>query len=1178
MSKINRYILLLVITLHFGCNKNEVVKTANDEIIKVTGTINKDSSSAPIYSKITPLNAPKKTKAGIPAIIQNPISTGIGKPNFTNYNTEQGLALSGIGCAMKDSKGNLWFGTSGGGVSRYDGKSFCNYTTVHGLANNTIFSLYEDKNRNIWIGTNGGGVSKFNGTSFYTYSTKNGLPNNSVWGIVEDKMHNIWFATDGGGVSCFNGTTFKNYTTEQGLAKNNVWCVTKDKQDNLWFGTNGGGVSKFDGTKFTNYTTEHGLASNTVFSIAIDDNENVWIGTTSQDISCFNGKTFSKYTIPNSLANFGIVNISKDSKGNLWFGTYGNGVTKYDGKSFFTINTNIGLSNNNIFGTTEDNSGNLWFSTYGSGIVKYDGESFTNFNTDIGLANNSVRSVLEDSKGNIWFGTYGSGVSKFDGKTFTNYSDKQGLAKTGVWCIKEDKKGNIWIGTYGGGITSFDGTSFTQYTSKQGLANDNVRYIEQDKKGNLWIATNGGGVSYFDGISFKNYTTAQGLANNNIRSILEDRKGNIWFATYENGLSCFDGKVFSNFTTTQGLPSNSIYCMKEDSTGNIWIGTDGGGLSRYDGKSFTNFSTQDGMPDNSVTQILLYGSNEFIIGTNNGISNLHFESLKNNSSKNKNNSSINISNTELKKNHFPVFKNYNNKTGYFIKDINSGQNSLFFDSKGILWASTGDQKLVRVDLNAINYNKKPLELAIQNIKINNENICWHDINLSKYQNKLNQKADSNYVAPNITEEVTKFGSKLTENMKDTMLAKFGDIEFESISQYYPFPQHLILPYQHNSITFEFAAIEPAMPKQVLYQYILEGYDDHWSPLNNNTTANFGNIYEGNYTFKLKCLSPTGVSSEVSYSFKVLPPYYRTWWAYLCYGCFLFTCIYLLIRQRTAALKIRQKQLEQTVEQRTCELKEEKHLVEEKQKEIIESITYAKRLQDAILPPTDFINKHLLHNFILYKPKDIVAGDFYWAEAIGDLFFIAAADSTGHGVPGAMVSVVCSNALNRTVKEFHLTETGEILDKTRELVLETFEKSTSEVKDGMDISLLCIDYKNKKIFWSGANNPLWYIVNDEMKDIKADKQPIGKTDYPKPFTTHHINFTEDSIFYLFTDGYADQFGGDKGKKFKYQQFSEVLLQNHKLSLQKQSELLNMAFDNWKGDLEQVDDVCVIGIKI
>ena len=281
------------------------------------------------------------------------------------------------------------------------------------------------------------------------------------------------------------------------------------------------------------------------------------------------------------------------------------------------------------------------------------------------------------------------------------------------------------------------------------------------------------------------------------------------------------------------------------------------------------------------------------------------------------------------------------------------------------------------------------------------------------------------------------------------------------------------------------------------------------------------------------------------------------------------------------------------------IEEQKQLVEEHQKDIIDSITYAKRLQEAILPPLDFVKKHLPDSFILYKPKDIVAGDFYWmhltpnpspagegnAVSGGEVIFIAACDCTGHGVPGAMVSVVCSNALNRTVKEFGLRDTGKILDKVTELVVETFEKSDKDVKDGMDISLLAIQFPSPserdgrvRLQWSGANNPLLYIQNNELIDITADKQPIGKHDNRKPFSSHAITLQTNATFYLFTDGFADQFGGPKGKKFKYKQFEEKLLVISAQPMEEQKKSLEQAFDNWKGSVEQVDDVLVIGIKI
>lgn len=257
---------------------------------------------------------------------------------------------------------------------------------------------------------------------------------------------------------------------------------------------------------------------------------------------------------------------------------------------------------------------------------------------------------------------------------------------------------------------------------------------------------------------------------------------------------------------------------------------------------------------------------------------------------------------------------------------------------------------------------------------------------------------------------------------------------------------------------------------------------------------------------------------------------------------------------------------------------QKNLVEGKQKEILASITYAKRLQEAILPPDQYVKSHLPESFIFYKPKDIVAGDFYWMERKEEILFVAAADCTGHGVPGAMVSVVCSNALNRAVLEFGIIEPGKILDKTRELVLETFSRSDKDVKDGMDISLVSINTNTKEIKWSGANNPLWYVSDGKLLEIKANKQSIGKTDNPLPFTTHSVQLNTGDYFYLFTDGYADQFGGANGKKLKYRALKETILENSLLSYTDQKEKLASSFQNWMGELEQIDDVTIIGIRI
>ncbi len=252
-------------------------------------------------------------------------------------------------------------------------------------------------------------------------------------------------------------------------------------------------------------------------------------------------------------------------------------------------------------------------------------------------------------------------------------------------------------------------------------------------------------------------------------------------------------------------------------------------------------------------------------------------------------------------------------------------------------------------------------------------------------------------------------------------------------------------------------------------------------------------------------------------------------------------------------------------------------LEEKNKEVMDSITYAKRIQSAILPPSKVVKEYLNNSFVFYRPKDIVAGDFYWMERSGDTILFAACDCTGHGVPGAMVSVVCNNGLNRAVREYGLNEPGKILDKTREIVAREFAQSEEDVNDGMDIALCAMEGNVLK--YAGANNPLWLIRagTNEVTEFKATKQPIGKLDNPVAYETHAVLLNPGDTIYIFSDGLADQFGGEKGKKFKSSNFKRLLLTMQDEDLGRQQELIHDAFENWKGDLEQIDDVCIIGVR-
>jgi serine phosphatase RsbU (regulator of sigma subunit) len=286
-------------------------------------------------------------------------------------------------------------------------------------------------------------------------------------------------------------------------------------------------------------------------------------------------------------------------------------------------------------------------------------------------------------------------------------------------------------------------------------------------------------------------------------------------------------------------------------------------------------------------------------------------------------------------------------------------------------------------------------------------------------------------------------------------------------------------------------------------------------------------------------------------------------------CFVFFLIYTVIKRKKANQIIAH----------------QKELVEEKNREITDSITYAKRIQKAILPTKKEVKEWLPDSFIFYKPKDIVAGDFYWMDQQDEYLLFAAADCTGHGVPGAMVSVVCHTAMNRVIREHKLLVPGEILDKTSEIVVEQLNESNrsnilDNIRDGMDIALCTLNTKTNELQYAGANNPLWVIRNntDEVEEIIATKQAIGIVDNPQPYKTHNIKLAKGDAIYVFSDGFPDQFGGPKGKKFMYKSFKKLLVSISKENMDKQHDLINNTYKEWVGNLDQVDDICIIGIRI
>ncbi|MFT7611934.1 MAG: serine phosphatase RsbU (regulator of sigma subunit) [Parvicellaceae bacterium] len=668
----------------------------------------------------------------------------------------------------------------------------------------------------------------------------------------------------------------------------------------------------------------------------------------------------------------------------------------------------------------------------------------------------------------------------------------------------------------------------------QGMASSYVSSILEDKSGNLWFGTNGGGVSMYNGESFTHFTEKEGLSNNIVFSILEDKSGNLWFGTYDGGVSMYNGE-----TTNP--------CREGTCDHDMGVREDLKKHKKATSQSFTHFTQKGGLSNNTVWSILEDKSGNLWLSTENGL-----------------NKVVVVDGVGLQPENLPVRQAGVEKTKKVTYDIarfekNDGlkgmdfySNSVCLDSKNRMWWGSG-KSLTMLDMNKYTSTENPPTIYLRQLDVNEAFIDYRNI------------TDSLGI----------------------------EIEFNGVQQFENYPLNLELPYNKNHLTFHFSAIDWSALHKIQYSYIMEGLNSNWSQPSHDAKADYRNIPYGTYTFKVGAIGGSGEWSEpFDYEFTIHPPWWHTWWARTGYGISALLLIFGFVRWRTAKLKQRQKELEMEVEEATREIKKEKEevekqkeQVEEAHKEITDSIQYAKRIQSAILPPLKIVKEYLPESFILYKPKDVVAGDFYWMESVVStplnqqsetMVLFAAADCTGHGVPGAMVSVVCNNGLNRSVREHGLTDPGQILDKTREIVISEFEKSEEDVKDGMDIALCSLEGNTLK--YAGAHNPLWIIRNGEVLETKANKQPIGQFDKPQPYITHTFELQKGDRIYIFSDGYVDQFGGEKGKKFKTKAFRELLLSIQEKPMEEQSLIIDKAFENWKGNLEQIDDVCIIGVSV
>lgn len=976
--------------------------------------------------------------------------------------------------------------------------------------------------------------------------------------------------TNQGGINCFNGSTFSYITTENGLSDNVVYSI-KEVDGKVLIGTNNG-LTIIDGLDTLVRNVEDGLPHKGVVSIHVTESREVWLGTGAGTAKLVDNRIIP-IIIDSTLSKSTILNIREGADGSIWFCTVQNGVFRFSGKDVLNITTNDGLGRNYVFdvmpigkyeawvfgysgfyhwksnnlepmkqlpsqlhshtifyGYSRDKASNVWIGT-SSGVLKYHDDQFSLLTTDNGLVHNNIWKILSDREGNIWFGSKSRGISKLTSERFKLYEADNILRNKNVTAVFRSKDNNLWVGTNAGiSIWSDHDTVFYDHTS--GLSSIGVSDLDQAADGTVYIALDYGFASFNDGEL--EYFEMPESDINECHDVFAD--GNtVWFGTKVGVAKFQDNKLIQPFNAADFSDYVFDAVRKDDE---IWFAYNDGVLV-FDGESFSNLKGKDGFFDGRTRSIALGPDGNLWFGTNSGVYVYDGNSCR----------------------------NYNIEDGL----ISDAVYSLHFDGKNNLWV--GQSKgLVRIILDGsevqdvIQYQRPQGFLGVEC----HTNSIWADPDGKVWVGSGNglveydpAKDKGLFYKPKTRITAVKLFSQQTDWSEYTDSITGTGIPMS--------PQ---IPYGKNNITFEFSGVSLTAPISMNYSWFLEGFDSDWSKVNHDNKAQYTNLPPGNYTFSVRA----GFGDElwknrpVSVSFTILAPFYRTNWFYALCLTIILTIAYSYYTIKKANVKI-------TAQKEQIE--KQKEVIERKNRDMVDSINYASTIQSATLPSDEEWFENLPNSFVLFRPKDIVSGDFYWMTRVNDDVFFAAVDCTGHGVPGALMSIIGYHGLNRAVNELGYTKPSDILKELSESVNDSLRKSEYDnyVKDGMDISLCKLNLNTNKLEFAGSVNPCLIVRNREEILLKGDRISIGSLESSnKRFANHEIQLQKDDSVFIYSDGYADQFGGADGKKMKTPVMRRKLVSVSQLSPKQQKIELEYFLADWKGEHRQVDDICVLGVKI
>ena len=1023
---------------------------------------------------------------------------------------------------------------------------------------------------------------------------------------------------------------FDNYGPEQGLESSKIYSIIQTKDDYIWLGTLAG-ATKFDGINFINYTTENGLASKGVRVVFESNSGKLWFGHEGGGLTRYDGKNFESLYITDTLPDLNITSITHDAEGSLWVTTSMDGVFRinnpddaitslkyvhYKGKSLGDrVYSSLLLSDSTLFFVTdlgikkfipekntfqtylpdgldtyfaislvfEDSKKNLWFGTYNGGLYKMDRKTdkFTFIDTKDRLATNWISSIIEDKTGNIWTGHWDKydkgGISRIDKDgNIKVFNKTNGLQELKVWSLLCDKENNILIGSTDHGFYIFKGEQFISYTTSDGLANNQVFAITQDSKNQKWFGTNGG-ISVFNNEQkiFIHYNQTTNHISNLIRYLKRDYKGDIWIGTGDQGIIKYISAknsfeymtlINSNFPRTRDSYLWEVTALETDKKDNVWVGTVDL-LLKYNSKENTveTILQEDGLPSNNITALYIDSNDDLWIGTSKGI-------------------------VKRTSNGFTRFPSFGEVT----------PSCMIEDYKGRLWIGTEARGVIVLKDTVIKkYTTREglLSNLINFVNVDDNNQVYVGTNRGLNKIELDENKIFTYTKRSgftgietrrnstfkdsdgklwfgTANGVMRFDPSLKNKILNEPLTHINRLLVNGEET--PLIPKLKLSPSQKGVHFFYSSICLTDPEAVRYKIMLEGFESDWIDMGAVNSQKYS-LSPGKYTFKVIACNNEGVWNKEprTFSFRILAPVYQRAWFIITLVILLGVAVFIYIKIRERNLIREKRNLEQKVKERTHELSVANEELAVRNKDITDSIKYAKRIQFAILPPEILFND----TFIFFKPKDIVSGDFYWFTSHKGKEFIAAVDCTGHGVPGAFMSFIGYTSLNKIVIEQSIHEPSEILNHLNEEVASTLhQKGEDIVNDGMDIALVCYDPKTRIMQYAGAFNPLWLIRDGEILETKANRFAIGRsTGSENRFTNHTLEIKENDLIYLFTDGYSDQFGGDEGKKFKTGNFKDLLIKIHSKPIEEQRDLIDRTIEKWRGDLEQIDDMLVVGRK-